>query len=226
MRNKIYIFLTQPYAVIITIVVATLLSFSDRNLGSFYGIFTALYIIWGSKYRWSEFGFAKRINKKTIVKSLIITVLIFIGIDILIQPLLEIYLGAIDLSSLNDIRNDFGNYFVLIIVMWVFAAFGEELLFRGYYMKRFAELFGNTNKAWLISAIIISIYFGASHYYQGPAGMIAVGLVGFCYSLLFYKNRGNLVLAVLVHGFYDMIGLTLIYLNKERIFFDWVQQML
>lgn len=226
MKNKIYTFLMQPHAVIITILVATLLSFSDRNLGYFYGIFTALFILWGSKYRWSEFGFVKRINKKTIIKSLTITVLIFIGIDILIQPLLEIYLGTIDLSSLDDIRNDFGNYFVLIIVMWIFAAFGEELLFRGYYMKRFAELFGNTNKAWFISAIIISIYFGASHYYQGPAGMIAVGLVGFCYSLLFYKNRDNLVLVVLVHGFYDMIGLTLIYLNKEQIFFDWVQQML
>ncbi len=226
MRNKIYTILTKPLVVIITILVSTFLSYFDRNFGYFYGIFIVFLILWGGDFRWSKFGFDKRICKKTILKSIIIAILIFICVDIFIQPFLEIYLGAIDLSSVDDIRNDFINYFILIVVMWIFAAFGEELLFRGYYMKQFAELFGATDKAWFISAIIISIYFGGSHYYQGPAGMIAVGLVGFCFSMVFYKNRDNLILAVLVHGFYDMIGLTLIYLNKERIVVDWIEQML
>jgi membrane protease YdiL (CAAX protease family) len=110
--------------------------------------------------------------------------------------------------------------------MWLFAAFGEEFLFRGYYMKGVAELLGNTNKGWLISAILISIYFGIAHSYQGPAGMIAVGIAGFCFSLIFYKNRDNLALAVFVHGFYDMIGLTLLYYSKERVIVEWVERML
>jgi len=56
--------------------------------------------------------------------------------------------------------------------------------------------------------------------------MIAVGMVGFAQSMLFYKNRKNLVLIVLVHGFYDMIGLTLLYLDKYTIFYDWTKVLL
>lgn len=225
-KNKIYTTLTKPLVVILVIALATFFSYFDRNYGYFFGIGIAFLILWGSNFRWSEFGFAQKINIKTVLKSIGITALIFIGIDICIQPLLEIYLGQVDLSSLDHIKNDFGNYLIIIIVMWIFAAFGEEFLFRGYYMKRVAELFGSTDKAWLVSAIVISAYFGISHYYQGPAGMIAVGLVGFVQSMLFYKNRNNLVLVVLVHGFYDMIGLTLLYFDKYTIFYDWTKELL
>ena len=76
--------------------------------------------------------------------------------------------------------------------------------------------------AFVHSAILISFYFGASHNYQGTAGMIAVGVANLCSALIFYKNRTNLTLLILIHGFYDTIGITLIYLNKDRIFFDWM----
>jgi len=29
----------------------------------------------------------------------------------------------------------------------------------------------------------------------------------------------------LVHGFYDSVGITLIFLNKDHVISDWVQQM-
>lgn len=225
-RNKIYTSLTKPYVAIFVMSFAPFLSYFDRNFSYFFGIGVVFLILWGGKFKWSEFGFAKKINVKTILKGIGVAILMFIGIDICIQPFLEIYLGQIDLSSLDHIRNDLGNYISIIIVMWVFAAFGEELLFRGYYMKRLAETFGGTDKAWLVSAIVISAYFGISHYYQGPAGMVAVSLAGFVQSMLFYKNKNNLLLAVLVHGFYDMIGLTLLYFDKYTIFYDWTQQFL
>ena len=139
---------------------------------------------------------------------------------------MEIYFGEIDLSSIDEIRGDFASFFILFLIMWVFAAFGEEFLFSGYYMKHLAELFGNTDKSWLISAIVLSIYFGISHNYQGTSGMIAVGLASTIFFLTFYKNRTNLTLLVFAHGFYDTIGLTLIYLNEDRIFFDLVSQLM
>lgn len=110
--------------------------------------------------------------------------------------------------------------------MWIFAAFGEEFLFSGYYMKHLAEFLGDTDKAWFISAIILSIYFGASHNYQGTAGVIAVALSSSISFFIFYKNRTNLALLVFTHGFYDTIGLTLIYLNKDRLFYEWAIKLI
>ncbi|MFK5857290.1 MAG: CPBP family intramembrane metalloprotease [Bacteroidota bacterium] len=225
MKNKLYKFLSKPFIVIIVMIIAPILSIADRNFGYFFGLFVALFLLWQSGWNWAKFGFGKKVNLKTISKGLLLAIAIFFIIDICIQPFLEIYFGEIDLSTIDEIRGDFSSFFILFLIMWVFAAFGEEFLFSGYYMKHLAELFGDSNKAWLISAIILSVYFGISHNYQGTSGMIAVGLASTIFFFTFYKNRTNLALLVFAHGFYDTIGLTLIYLNKDRIFFDLVSQL-
>lgn len=226
LMDKIFYALSKPIAVPFVMAIATYLSTLDRNYGYFFGLGIALVLLWKSGFNWRLFGYGKAFSIRTVIKSLIITCGVFIGIDCVIQPILEINLGYIDISSLDHIRGDFANYIILIIIMWVFAAFGEEFLFHGFYMKRLAELFGDTNKSWLISAIFISVYFGASHSYQGLAGMMAVGISSLVSALIFTKNRDNLALLILIHGFYDMIGITLIYLNKERVIVDWIESLL
>jgi len=217
--------LKKPYAVVVILIVATLLSLSDRNFGYFFGLGVVLFIVWRSKWDWSVVGFGTRISRDTILHSILLTVPLFV-LTSLIEPFLQHYFGAFDLSSIDDIRGDFGSYLILMAIMWVFAAFGEQLLFHGYYMKQFARLFGDSNAAWLVSAFFISVYFGISHSYQGTAGMIAVGITGIYCALIFYKHRTNLALVAFVHGFYDTIGLTLIYLNQDKVLSDWVLHLL
>ncbi|KAA3626941.1 MAG: CPBP family intramembrane metalloprotease [Bacteroidetes bacterium] len=226
MINKLYRFLSRPFIVIIVMIIAPILSIADRNYGYFFGLFIALFLLWKSGWDWPKFGFGQKISLSTILKGLLLAVTIFVVVDICIQPFLEIYFGEIDLSSIDDIRGDFASFFILFLIMWVFAAFGEEFLFSGYYMKHLAEFLGNTNKTWLVSAIILSIYFGVSHNYQGTSGMIAVGLASSIYFFTFYRNRTNLALLVFAHGFYDTIGLTLIYLNEDRIFYNWALKLM
>lgn len=217
MRNKIYAILSQPYSVVITLILATLFSFADRNYGYFFGLGVALVYAWSGKFNWSIFGWGKRITLKTVLLSIIIAVLSFGLIDVLIQPMLEKYYGTINLNSLQDIQGDLLNYSIILVIMWIFAALGEEFLFHGYYMKGIARLFGDSNLAWIGAAIFISAYFGFSHNYQGTAGMIAVGLGGLINALLFCYDRKNLALLVLVHGIYDTIGLTLLYFGMYPI---------
>jgi len=225
MKTKIYNFLTKPYIVVLTMTIGVLLSiFIDRNFNFFTGLIVALLILWSSKFNWSMFGLAKRITFPTVLRSLGITIFLIIGFYIF-EGFLEIFLGKMDLSTFDNVRGNFSEYINLMIVVWIFAAFGEEFIYRGYYMKQLAKLFGNSNKAWLISAILISIYFGVSHAYQGLAGIIGVTLWHFSISLIFNKNKNNLMSPILIHGFYDTIGVTLLYLNQDRIITEWVQQL-
>lgn len=226
MKKKLYKFLSKPYIVILVMIVAPILSIADRNFGYFFGLFIALFLLWQSGWNWTKFGFAQKVSLRTILKGLLIAIAIFIIIDICIQPFLEIHFGKIDLSSIEEIRGDFTRFLPLFLVMWGFAAFGEEFLFSGYYMKQLAEFFGDSNKAWLISAIVLSVYFGVSHNYQGTSGMIAVGLASTIFFFTFYKNRTNLALLVFAHGFYDSIGLTLIYMENDRTFYDWALKLI
>lgn len=225
MKTKLFNYLTKPYAVVVVILIATLLSLEDRNLGFFFGLGITLFIIWQRKWDWSYVGIGQKLNLKTLINSTWIAIIFFI-ITGIIDAILQYYLGNHDLSSLNDIRGDFGSYAAMMVIMWVFAAFGEEILFHGYYMQRLAKLFGDTNKAWAISGILIAIYFGISHGYQGLSGIIGVGIGSLFFAALYFKNRNNLMLLILIHGIYDSIWLTLIYLNKDRMVSEWFEQLL
>lgn len=224
-KTKLFNYLAKPYAVVIVILMATLLSIVDRNLGYFFGLGITLFIIWQKKWDWSFVGIGQKLNLKTIIYSVWISVIFFFGTG-LIDTIIQYYFGAHDLSSLDDIRGDFGTYLGMMAMMWVFAAFGEELLFHGYYMRQFAKLFGDTNKAWLLSGILIAIYFGISHGYQGLSGIIGVSIGSLFFAALYYKNKTNLLLLVLIHGIYDSIWITLIYLNKDSVVNEWFQQLL
>lgn len=207
-------------------IIAPILAVADRNFGYFFGLFIALFLLWKSGWNWAKFGLGQKLSVRTVGRGLLLAIAVFFIIEVCISPFLEIYFGSVDLSSIEEIRGDFTSYFILMIIMWVFAAFGEEFLFSGYYMKHLAELLGNTNKSWLISVIILSVYFGVSHNYQGTTGMIAIALSSIIFFFTFYKNRKNLALLVFAHGFYDTIGLTLIYLEKDRIFYDWALNLI
>ncbi len=51
-------------------------------------------------------------------------------------------------------------------IVWTFAAFGEEIAYRGYLLTRAADVGGRTPFAWWISVIIVSVLFGYGHYYK------------------------------------------------------------
>lgn len=225
MKTRIYNYLNKPYAVVLIMLIAPLFGFIDRNFAFFFGLGVAFLILRGSKFDWARFGIGQKITVGVVLKSLIITLLLFASFSSFIDPLIQHWFGEYDLSSVEDIEGNFVGYVVLMLVVWIFAAFGEEFLFRGYYMKALAELLGNNNKAWILSAFITSLYFGVSHVYQGLSGVISVFLWSITISLIFNKNRNNLLLLVLIHGFYDSIGVTLIYLNKDPVFSEWVQQL-
>ncbi len=223
MRTKIHTFFINPIVVILIILISSLLTYFTGGLGYIFGTLAAFIAFWAGKFKWSEFGIEKLNWAKTVFRAIILSVGIFLLIDFLVQPLIEQYFGAIDLSALDGIRGNLVSYIIFIVFMWVVAAFGEEFLYRGFFMKRLAGVMGNTDRAWLISALLISALFGMAHLYQGLSGMITTGLIGFIFSIIFYKNRKNLVLAMLTHGIYDMIGITLIYLNKDRYLIDMIQ---
>lgn len=225
MKTKLYSFLNKPFAVILIMLIAPLFGFIDRNFTFFFGLGIVFLILKGSKYDWGRFGFGQKITGKTVIKSIVLATIIFAVFTFLIDPLLIKWLGEYDLSSIDDIRGNLLGYIILMLIVWIFAAFGEEILFRGYYTKALAELLGNNKTAWVFSAFIVSLYFGISHAYQGFIGVVSVFLWSFVISLIFSKNKNNLLLLVLIHGIYDTIGVTLIYLNKDHIITEWVQQL-
>ena len=210
--------MTAPViAVVLLVIIPTL-----PNLGVIIGWgFLLVALLLGVRHgSFSEIGFRKPDSwSRTILLGLAIGVVIQLVFTVVIDPLVERMTGtAVDVSSLDGMRGHFVNYLIMLAVGWVVGGFLEEMLFRGYILKRLKLLFGESAAAVAVAILLPAIAFGLAHSYQGPAGMISTGLIGLILGIVFVWNGYNLWLPVMVHGFIDVVGITFIYLDVDTFF--------
>lgn len=223
-RDKSQRLLNSKILFFIVALICLALSISFGAVGYLLGIFVVIITLWANRWSFALLDLKKVNIPKALGKAVLFSIALFIVLDILIQPIVEMFLGQIDLSGLDGIRGDFTSYLVFILVMWTMAAFGEEFFYRGYLMKRSAQIFGDKRRSWFLAAFLNAIYFGLAHLYQGGAGMLTTGIAGFIFGLIYMKEK-NILIPILIHGIYDMIGITLIYLDKERVILDWISSI-
>ncbi len=132
-----------------------------------------------------------------------------------LEPLIVLLTGkSIELSQFASIE---GNVFLLslfLVLVWTLAAFGEELVNRGYLMNRVAELAGGSSVAWAVSLVVVSVLFGVAHLYQGISGVVANISAGLVYGALYLWSGRNLWAPIIAHGVYDTVALLLIFWGK------------
>lgn len=95
----------------------------------------------------------------------------------------------------------------IAVVAWGSAAFGEELLWRGFLMDRLARLPGLRGRAVAVVAIQAAV-FGLPHLYQGWSGALVTGIVGLILGWMRLRTGGNLWALVIAHGLVDTIMLS------------------
>src|SRR5206468_8137887 len=92
------------------------------------------------------------------------TILLGIGIAVAydslgifaVLPLIRGLTGhAIEVEPLNALRGNLGALVLWLMIAWTFAAFGEELAYRGYVLNRLADLLGRSRAAFVSGAIIV-----------------------------------------------------------------------
>lgn len=136
---------------------------------------------------------------------------------ILIEPLLERITGSpVDISVLDPVRGNFGNYLIMTIVGWTVGGFLEEFTFRGYVVTRVRELLGGGPSAAWIGVLAAAIPFGIAHMYQGPSGMVVTGLAGFIFGAMYLYHGYNLWYPIFTHGFVNTVAMLLVYLDVDQ----------
>jgi len=226
-RTKMGNWLESNLAQWVVIIGFAILTIWKDDLAYFLGLAFVLLLLWAKRWDWKLIGLHKPNSwRKLWLQAVIISILLIVGVDIILTPILEAILGAQpDISFLDGIRGNFLNYAIFILFMWVIAAFGEEFVYRGLLVQRLGTLLGNTNAAFWIAVLCSSILFGLAHQYQGVSGMISTGIVGFIFGAIFMKSKNRLWLTILTHGVYDAILITLIYLDMEKELFDLLKNL-
>jgi len=165
---------------------------------------------------WRDLGFRRpRSWMKTIFGALGLYVLLVVTIAFAVMPLLNaLQLGRPDLGRMSVVRQSLFLYFVFLgPLAWGTAAFGEELIARGFILNRLAEAWGGSRFAWILAALAQGLIFGLAHWMQGLAGVITVTAIGLLFGLAYLRAGRNLWITIITHGLVDTVSLTAIYLG-------------
>ena len=99
--------------------------------------------------------------------------------DFVIEPLTRrIWPPIVAPAGAETIAGNIKLALIRLLIVWTFAAFGEEIAYRGYLLTRAAEIGGQTTDAYWVGIVLISVLFGYGHYYKGSAGILDSGVAG------------------------------------------------
>jgi CAAX protease family protein len=169
--------------------------------------------------RWRDVGLARyRSWNATLVAGLAAGIIMELIELYLSQPLLMRITGTPpDLSDFAALRGNPKLLALGLSLAWTLAAFGEEMVWRGYLMNRVAGLGNRTRTAWIISLVLVNSVFGLAHSYQGVTGIIDEGFMGLLLGVVYLATGCNLAVPIVAHGVGDSIDLLLLFLGRYPI---------
>jgi uncharacterized protein len=179
------------------------------------GLIISLIFLWiASRLRgisWNDFGLTQPKNwLRTLLQSLGVALAVLLTVKLIINPIMNATpnAGFQDLSRFDYLEGDLPNLIIMLVNIWITAAFLEEFLFRGYLMNRLIDIQGKQTKlAWVIALIGQAVIFGLVHAYQSPIGMFKVGLIGLVFGLSYRVVGRNLWPLILAHGLIDSLDM-------------------
>lgn len=164
---------------------------------------------------WRAVGMTVYRNWKT---TILLGIAVGMGLEVveifITQPfLVRVLHQQPDLSVFNSVAGNWKLLLVFIALSWTLAAFGEEMVYRGYLMNRVAGLLKRTPAAWIVSLIVVHVGFGFAHAYQGATGIIDEGFMGLLLGLVYLRTRRSLAVPIVAHGVSDSIDVILMFLK-------------
>jgi uncharacterized protein len=152
--------------------------------------------------------------RRTLLLALVGAVVLQVGSELVIQPLAQqIWHRPEQVSSLLSSGMSTKKALVTLGIIWTFAAFGEELGYRGYLLTRVADLGNRSRMAYVIAMVCVAVLFGFGHFYKGPAGVFDSTYSGLVLGSLFLLSGRNLWAPILAHGLSDTYAVLFVYMG-------------
>lgn len=166
---------------------------------------------------WAALGLGRPPSwRRTLVIALAVAALRILLAEFVVDPLTALYWPpAAAPSGADQIAGNPRTALLFLLLVWSFAAFGEEIAYRGYLMTRAADLGRGSRAASWLAVVAIAVLFGVGHAYKGPAGMIDSGMAGLLLGAAYMLSGRNLWASVLAHGFIDTVAIALLYFGLD-----------
>ena len=201
-------------SILIVLFIGQFLKFTSPDR-VFWGIPLALLAIWIISWLkqvgWSDFGLDRPDSWSKTIRTALVTMLI-----VQIVGTLQFFLSSSppDLSSYTQRMTPLW-LLRWIVIAWTTAGFGEEVIWRGFFMKQIARLFDEQKRSsWVIGLVLSSVGFGLAHFHQGVGGMIGNCILGLVYGIVYLRSERNLWVTIIAHGLTGTTSFIMLYLSQ------------
>ena len=169
------------------------------------------------RWEWSSLGFRRPQSWARIILIAVAAAAVrqVVG-SLVIEPAGEHFWGTVNApSGAEALRGNLKLVLQYLPLVWGFAAFGEEIAYRGYLLGRAADSGGGSSRAWWVAVLASSILFGLGHYYKGPAGILDSTFAGLVLATAYMVSGRNLWTCILAHGFMDTVAMFAVYMGWD-----------
>ena len=133
---------------------------------------------------------------------------LFVVYVFVLVPGIEMLTGVpIDYSSMIQVKGDLPTAIIWLLIVWATAAFGEEIIFRGYLMRQFVKFFEDSKISLAINILKFCSFFEYMHMQQGITGQLVAGSTGALLSIVFYRRQYDLWFMVVLHDSFNTLGI-------------------
>lgn len=165
---------------------------------------------------WAKSGLGRPTSWRTVLLIAAAAAVIRLALGEVVEPLAEQVWSPVQApQGADEITGNLPAALTALVLIWTFAALGEEIGYRGYLLRRAAELLGGSGAAWWLAVVVASVLFGIGHYYKGPAGMIDSGVAGLVLGSVYVLTGRNVWACVLAHGFIDTVAVSLVFVGVD-----------
>lgn len=181
---------------------------------------TSLGAVFATRYRralpWASIGLAAPSGAGTFALQVLTALLGGWGAALLAMNVAIQGLGwaPLDASRFAGIEGNTTALMGALALSWTTAAFGEEVLFRGFVQSRLQALMDGRRYAAPAAAIVQALLFAFGHAYQGATGMLVSGAIGLAFGLLMLRFR-NVWPLVIAHGMIDTVSMLALYSGAQ-----------
>jgi membrane protease YdiL (CAAX protease family) len=168
-------------------------------------VFLILFFLWRNGERVSEIGWKVGNKWKDAIIGIAIFIPFFFSASLVDRLLKELGFSAPSTPlPFSAATRSYSEIFLGLLLV-VIVAWAEETIFRGYLILRFKTITGSPLAAVLISSFVFSL----GHGYEGSAGVVTVGFMGFVFGLV-YLWRKSLVAPITIHFLQDLSSILIL----------------
>lgn len=168
------------------------------------------YFLWSGRERWSDLGLRRPDHWWRVPLLVGVGFVLVVAVSLLVHRAILPGLGLEPPRMPRPLDGSASlaeGFYWGVVVAWGSAAFGEELLARGFILDRIRKLVGSERRhAALVAIAGQAALFGAFHLYQGFAGAILTGLTGLVLGLVWLWGGRNLWPCIILHGLVNSLA--------------------